>query len=282
MPRPPADPNIVLIGARRSPLADLYHRYLELSLGAAMGSILLAIILVNSLFAILYMVSGGVANAAPGSFLDAFSFSMQTLATVGYGGMYPASDAAKMISDVESLVGMMVTAVATGLVFTRFTQTRPALRFTSKIVVCTMRGVPTLMCRVGNDRGNLVVEARARLVMIRHAPEPDGTPFYEILDLPLVRSDSILFTRSWTLMHRITPDSPLYGMDAARLKAEEVEISASLVGVDETSLQTVHARKTWSDEDILIGYRLADLLRALPDGRLEADTRRFDEVTPEA
>lgn len=274
MPRKPLDPDIVIVGDEHRLFADLYHRFLEMGFGGAMLSIVLAIVAVNTFFALVYLATGGVANAEPGSFLDTFSFSMQTLATIGYGGMYPASATAKLVSDAESLVGMMVTALATGLVFTRFAQTRLALRFTSKIVVCQLHGVPALVCRVGNVRANLVVEARARMVLVRNEPEPDGAPFYRVLDLPLVRSESIVFTRSWTLMHRITPDSPLYGMDPEKLEAQEAEITASLVGVAETSLQTVHARRTWKSGDILIGYKLAD-------GRLEADTRRFDQVVPE-
>ena len=280
MARPPIDPNVVLVGESPRGFADLYHQFLELRFGAALGVILLGLFGINTVFALGYLVFGGVANAEPGSFLDAFSFSMQTLATIGYGAMYPQGTAAKILSDIEAVCGLMATALATGLVFTKFTQTRPALRFTSKIVVSHHQGTPALVFRVGNDRGNLIVDATVRLVLMRTELAPDGSPVYKRTDLALVRDRSILFTRSWTLFHLLTPDSPLHGLTRERVLAEEIEISASLVGVDDTSLQTVHARKTWTEEDILFDHRLADILRPLPDGRIEADARRFDQVVP--
>lgn len=274
----PVEPGFKMVGNRRAPLRDLYHSFLLLSLPAAVVVVALGLLVINTGFALLYLWVGGVANAAPGSFLDAFSFSMQTLCTIGYGAMYPQSDAAKIVSDIEGLSGLMATALATGLLFTRFARPRGALRFTSRVVITSLDGVPTLMFRVGNDRGNLIAEAQARLVMTRTEIFPDGKPFYRQLDLPLVRDRSIHFNRSWTLMHPITPASPLHGLDAARLVADEVEITCAITGVDDISSQHIHARKTWTDQEILFGHRLVDLLRILPDGTVEADVRRFDQV----
>jgi inward rectifier potassium channel len=278
MPPPPLPPNIVLVGQKRAFFRDLYHEFLQRSILQAIGLILAGIVVINTVFACLYLAFGGVANAQPGSFLDAFSFSIQTLVTIGYGSMYPESVAAKVLSDVEALTGLVVTAVATGLLFTKFTQTRATVYFTKKVVITPFEGVPTLMFRVGNERGNLIVDAQARLVLNRTEKTAEGHTFYRMYDLALVRDHSISFTRSWTVMHTITPTSPLYGMGPAELKAQEVEIACSVVGIDDTSLQPVHGRVEWEDTDILFGYRLADLIRHLPDGRLEADARRFDEV----
>lgn len=281
MARPPVETGVTLVGDDRSPLLDLYHTYLRLGMAQAIGVIVLGLLLINTAFALVYMVTGGIANARPGSFLDAFSFSMQTLATIGYGAMYPDSAAAKIVSNIEAAAGLLTTAVATGLVFTRLTRPATTLRFTSHVVITRHDGQPTLLCRVGNDRGNLVVDATARLVFMRRELDASGAPFYRMIDLQLVRDRSISFTRSWTLMHRVTKDSPLWGATPERLLAEEAEISALVVGTDDTSLLPLHARAQWSDEHIRLNHRMADLLRHLPDGTLEADVRRFDMVEPD-
>lgn len=281
MARPPVVNGVVLVGGERPLLPDLYHSYLRLSLPQALGVILSGLILLNSAFAVIYLLFGGVANARPGSFLDAFSFSMQTLATIGYGAMYPESPLAKIVSDVEALAGLMATAVATGLVFTRLTRPDTTLRFTRNVVVTMHEGAPTLMCRVGNDRGNLVVDATARLVYQKRVGGSSDSPSYRMIDLELVRDRSISFTRSWTLMHRITPGSPLWGMTPERLHEEDAEINALVAGTDDTSLLPLHVRASWDEETIRLNHRLCDLLRRLPDGTLEADVRRFDEVEPD-
>jgi inward rectifier potassium channel len=279
MAAPP--PGFIVHGENRNPLRDLYHRFLKLSFLAAIGLITAVLVAINGVFAAIYLGIGGVANAAPGSFLDAFSFSMQTIATIGYGAMYPAEPLAKVVSDVEALAGLLVTALSTGLLFAKFSQTRGTVVFSRHAVVTPVDGVPTLMFRVGNERGNLIVEAQARVVLTRTEHTKEGQLFYRMYDLTLVRDRSISFTRTWTVLHRITPDSPLYGLDPAGLAAQEIEVQCSVVGIDDTSLQPVHGTRTWLDGEILFGRRLSDLLTPLPGGVLEVDLRKFDDVEPD-
>ena len=281
MATPPPESGITLIGGERGRYSDLYHTYLRLPMASALGVILGGLVALNAIFAVIYLIIGGIANARPGSFLDAFSFSMQTLATIGYGAMYPESPAAKIVSNLEAMAGLLATAVATGLVFTRLTRPAATLRFTSNIVITLHDGVPTLICRVGNDRGNRLVDATARLVYMRRERGHGSAPFYRMIDLELVRDRSISFTRSWTLMHRITQSSPLWGLTREKMLQDEAEITALVVGTDDTSLLPLHARMSWDEDHILLNHRLCDLLRHLPDGSLEADVRRFDAVEPD-
>lgn len=276
------DPSVRYIGETSAPLRDLYHSFLLLSFPQAIGAIVVGILVLNTVFASIYLMIGGVTNMAPGSWLDAFSFSMQTLATIGYGTMSPESPAAKLLSDVEAVVGLVVTALATGLLFTRFSRPPGTLRFTRHAVITRHNGQPTLIFRVANDRGNLIVEAQARVVLMRTETTLEGDLFYRMIDLPLVRDRSLHFTRSWTLMHRIDPGSPLYGLNTADLATQEIEITCSIVGVDNISLQPTHGRYTWDDKAILIGFRMADLLTPLPDGTVEANVAKFDLVEPDA
>jgi inward rectifier potassium channel len=281
MPPYTPPPGLVLKNARPAPFLDLYHRFLALSFPAALGVILAGLFGIDLFFSFAYLAAGGIANAGPGSFLDAFSFSTQTLATIGYGAMYPESGAAKLLSDAEAFAGLLTTALATGLLFAKFSQTRPALAFTKQCVVCVHDGIPTLMFRAGNDRGNLIVDAHARVVMVRTEKTKEGRPFYRMYDLQLVRDRSISFTRTWNLMHPITPSSPLYGYGPEEFARDEVEIGVSLVGTDDTSLQPVHGRTLYTDKDVRFGWRLADILRPLPSGDVEVDLARFDLVEPD-
>lgn len=277
----PAPDDFVLFGAKRAPFRDFYHGFLQLSFPAAFLGIVAAVLTINTAFALLYLFFGGIANADPNSFIDAFSFSMQTIATIGYGAMYPQSPAAKLISDMEALSGMMVTALATGLLFTKFSQTRATLSFTRNMVITQHDGQPTLMFRIGNERGNLIVEAQARLVLTRTETTSNGSLFYRMYDLKLIRDRSVSFTRSWNLMHTISPDSPLYGLNAEDLAKQEVEIVCAVVGIDDTSLQPIHGRWTWTDSQILFSHRLKDMLAPQANGKIHVYLNHFDEVEPE-
>src|SRR3954454_8994902 len=156
-----------VIGVRRAPFRDFYHAFLRLPWWVAMASIVVSYLALNAGFGLAYTFIGGIANARPGSFGDAFYFSVQTMGTIGYGSMYPIRPAANVLVVIESVTGLIVTAVATGLVFTKFSQSTARLVFTHQAVIAPMDEVPTLMFRLGNERGNQIMEAHIRLAMIR-------------------------------------------------------------------------------------------------------------------
>jgi inward rectifier potassium channel len=143
-----------------------------------------------------------------------------------------------------------------------------------------MEGVPTLMIRVGNERGNSIVEATLHMTLSRTVRTAEGVTFYKLLDLKLVRERSPAVSRSWTVLHRIEEGSPLYGATPESLKADEAELMATLSGTDDTSYQPVHARQEYEHTDVLWGARHADILSETPDGNLLLDIRRFHEVVP--
>ena len=278
-PQPSVQP-IIVVGVQKAPFRDIYHRFLRLSWPLALGAIVAVFLLLNVLFAVVYWKSDGIANARPGSFADAFFFSVQTMGTIGYGSMYPSTPFANAIVVVEAVFGLLVTAVATGLVFTKFSQSSARIQFTGHATIAPWDGVPTLMLRIGNERGNLILEAQVRVILIRTEKTKEGVTFYKMIDLPLVRDRSPAFTRSWVVMHTITKDSPLHGATPESLKASEVELAVSVIGTDDTSLQPVHARREYADNEILWGMRHADVLHEREDGRIVLDLNRFHEVVP--
>jgi len=161
------DDEVRVVGAPRTGARDAYHWLLTVPWWAAISLIVGAYLLLNSLFALAYLASGGIINADPGSFADAFFFSIQTMGTIGYGSMYPATRTANVLVVAESVVGLLVTALATGLVFVRFSLTRARVVFSSRIAIGPIDGVPTLMIRVGNERRGRIVGATFRLTLAR-------------------------------------------------------------------------------------------------------------------
>ena len=152
--------------------------------------------------------------------------------------------------------------------------------FSEKAVVTPMDGVPTLSFRVGNERGNAIVEAVVRVSLVRTERTAEGMTFYRLVDITLSRDRSPAVARSWTVMHPITKGSPLFGKTPGDLAREEIELIVTLVGVDDTSLQPVHARKTYVDGDFRWGARHADILEEHPDGSIVLDVRKFHDLIP--
>jgi len=221
----------------------------------------------------------GIANAAPGSFADAFFFSVQTMGTIGYGSMYPATRLPDAVVVAESDTGLVVTALATGLIFVRFSQTRVRVIFSSNVAIGPMDAVPTAMVRVGNERSGRIVGATFRLTLMRTTRTAEGVVVYRTDDLPLLRDRANALARSWMILHRIERGRPLLGDTPESLDACEAELTLAVAGTDETSLQPVHAQHTWGHRSSVWGARLADVTSETPDGNLLVDMGRFHELT---
>jgi inward rectifier potassium channel len=279
---PGADYEIRIIGDRPSPLRDFYHLLLRRPWRVTIAAISGTFLAVNAVFAALYVAVGGLAHAQPGSFWDAFFFSVQTMGTIGYGAMFPDSLAANAVVVLESITGLTLTALATGLVFAKFSRSTARLLFSRHAVITTLNGAPTLMFRLGNQRGNLIVDAQLRVVLIRTERTAEGGTFYRMLDLPLTRQRAMTLTRSWNALHVIDASSPLHGETVESLAAKEIELQVQVLGLDDITMQTVHAQHRYFAKDVLWGHKMADVLSETPDGHLLLDLRRFHDVEPDA
>jgi inward rectifier potassium channel len=271
----------VVVGRRRWGIRDAYHFLLIspwwLDLLLITGTFLSA----NVLFACAYMAVGGVANARPLSFSDAFFFSVQTMGTIGYGEMYPVSLSANLLVTAEAVFGLVLTALATGLVFAKFSAVRPRVVFADQAVITPVNGVPTLMLRISNERGNYIAEVEVRLLLMRTEVTLEGRILYRMRDLNPVRSRSPAFSRGLTVMHTIDESSPLNGATTESLRSTDAEIIIALVGIDGTTGQYVHARNSYLDDEILFGHHFADMVTELPDGRIRLDLRNFNKIEPD-
>jgi inward rectifier potassium channel len=274
------DYEVHILNAPRPGLRDLYHAMLRVPWWAALLVIIGGYLMLNGIFAAIYLTAGGIANTRPGSYADAFFFSVQTMGTIGYGNMYPATTAANVLVVAESVTGLVVTALATGLVFVRFSQVRPRVAFSTKIAIGNMDGVPTLMIRVGNERRSMIVDTHFRVTLMRTTRTREGMVVYRSMELPLVKERAPALQRAWMIMHRIVEGTPLHGDTAESLATDEVELVVELIGTDDTSLQQVHAAHRYFAGNIAWNARLADIVTELPDGNMQIDLNRFHEVVP--
>lgn len=259
---------------------DLYHRALTISWPVFFSSLAFVFLVLNSIFASLYEFGGSaIANQNPKGFAGAFFFSVETLATVGYGDMHPQTLYGHLVATLEIFVGMSGIALATGLIFARFSRPRAKIMFSRFAIVRPIDGQTTLMVRTANARQNVIVEARARLRLMRVERSTEGYVLRKIYDLKLVRDQQPMFYLGWNLMHVIDESSPLFGETPESLDAQDASLLLTIEGSDENTSQTMQARFSWPADDIRWQHRFVDLIREV-NGVSHIDYSHFDDVEP--
>jgi inward rectifier potassium channel len=270
------------VGVRRFDLRDPYHFAVSLSWP---GFILVMIgvwLTINLLFATLYVVRpGDVANAAPGSFSDAFFFSVETLATVGYGVMAPATLYGHVVSAAEIVTGTAFTAIVTGLLFVRFSRPKAKILYSEDAVVTTRNGKPALMLRIANGRQSLMTGANARLFVLLAENTAEGGFFRRVHDLRLMQSYLPVFAMPWTLVHVIDESSPLFGHTAETLAAATTRIFVTISARDQALAALVEDMKDYPAAHIRFGMHFADAVMVDGTGTATADLTRISLLEPD-
>jgi inward rectifier potassium channel len=269
-------------GVSRFDMRDPYHLAVALTWPQFIATLLVMYLLVNVAFAIFFWsVPGSVANARPYSFSDAFFFSIETLATVGYGEMYPATLYGHVIAATEIVCGLGFTAILTGLTFVRFSRPRAKLVFASHPVVAMHNGKPTLMLRVGNGRADVLLDAVTKLNVLLSVTTSEGKLFRRAQELRLERAHLPVFPLTWTLMHVMDERSPLYGYDAAKVAAARAQMFVTLEARDPTLATSVYEIRNYATEDVRFGMRYVDAITIEADGTLVADLTKIGEMEPD-
>ncbi len=261
-------------------LSDLYYWLLTTSRINFVASILIAYLGVNAVFALAYMGVGGIENARAFNFTDAFFFSVQTMATIGYGRMVPISALANLLVTAEAGMGLFGMAVAASLLFARFTRATAGVRFTHNAVITLFDGKPTLMFRIANQREARIHEAQINMVVARQTDTAEGHAYRRLADLKPVRSLNPIFELSWMVMHVIDEDSPLWGVTPQDMEESVVAVSVVFSGHHEGFQQRVHARHTYTQSLIEWDRRFADIISRDEDGSLVVDYALFDTLLP--
>jgi len=275
--------NVVREGIPWFSSMSLYHTLVTTTWTRFLGLVTLGYLAANLLFAAAYFALGPLALHGPSTatpfqyLLQCFFFSIQTLATIGYGVVSPATLTANVIVAVESVAGLVGFAVVSGIAFARFARPVGRFMFSERAVIAPFQEGMALMFRTTNARQNQMLDVHARVLMVRRSE--DGRPGREYHELALERAHVAFFPLVWTVVHPITETSPLWGEDAASLRACEPEFIVLVSGVDETFSQTVFARTSFRGDEVEFGARFVDLFdRSRGDGVLRADVTRLSEV----
>ena len=270
-------------GIRSTQTWSPYHDLLTMSWRRFVLVTLGVFIALNVVFAFAYALCGPAALTGASAtrigphLLESFFLSVQTLATVGYGHLAPASVAANLISVVEMFLGFLMYAIAAGLVFARFSRPMAKLVFSDRAVVAPHKDGMALMFRFANVRRNQLVEVAVKVLFSKLEDEAAGpVRRYHTLDLERERVQFIPL--HLTVVHPITPQSPLYGLTHDDLTRGAAEVMVLVTAMDETFSQTVHARTSYTHEEIEMGSRFTSVLSLAEDGMVEMDLRRFHEV----
>ncbi|MFS6826902.1 ion channel [Cyanobium sp. ATX-6F1] len=260
-----------------------YHLMLAIPWPGFVGLIAASYLALNLAFALLYLLDpggiGGVPGGGPAGFAEAFFFSVQTLGSIGYGVLHPASLWVNLVVTLEALGGLIFIAVTTGLAFARFSRSRARILFSEVATIEPWNGVPTLTFRIANVRRNGILDGRMRLYLALEELSSEGFRLRRLVPLTLLREQSIHFQLMWTLMHTIDDQSPLQGHTAESLAARHGELLVAFQGVDETLQSPVHARWTYRPGDLRLNARFADIVVDDEDSRV-LDFSRFNETVP--
>ena len=260
---------------------DLFHHFMTMSWPRLFGTLAVFFLAFDLLFGFLYHLAPGcIANLSPPGFAGAFFFSVETLATVGYGDMHPQTLYGHVVAMAEIFVGLMSLALITGIMFARFSRPRARFLFTRNAVVRPIDGKLTLLVRAANQRQNVVQDASAQLRMLRDEITEEGFRIRRVIDLPLVRSQHPMFVLGWTIMHVIDDASPLKSETAESLLELGAAFILSVSGTDETTGQMLMARAEYPSSAIRWSEAFRDILEVGEDGTLFIDYGKFHDVEP--
>ena len=258
---------------------DIYHSCLSMTWLGFFSGVALAFMMLNVLFASLYMIAPeGIANLFPRNILGAFFFSVETLATVGYGNMHPISVLTHLVATVEMFIGLSGSAILTGLIFARFSKPRARILFANSPVMTVVNGQSTLMIRTANARQNFIVDASAKLSMLKVERTLEGARFRRVIDLKLVRTSQPMFFMGWTIMHVVDESSPLFGLTAADFKAKDMSFVVIVKGTDESTTQQMQARQVYEHTDVKWQHRYVDAIYVDADGVSHIDYTLFHDT----
>lgn len=267
------------IGASRFDLSDPYHLALTVRWPAFLAALVCAYGLITTSFGLLYLLRpDSITGAHGGSLADRMFFSIETLATVGYGEMYPATVYGHLVASAEIVTGMAFTAIMTGLIFVRFSRPRSKFVFSDWVVITTHNTKPTLMVRIGNGRTSLLTRTVVQVNALINEASPEGGRYRRVHELALTRASFPIFPLISTFMHVIDDSSPLVGFDLTGLSQTDMRLLVSIEAHDPALGANVQDLRTYKGPDLRAGWRFIDAVTVLADGGVIADLTRISLI----
>jgi inward rectifier potassium channel len=260
---------------------DPYHLMLSVSWKMFFFSIGLGYLCLNAIFALLYLLGGdSLVGARPGNFEDAFFFSVQTFASIGYGVISPKTSYAHGIVTLEAIMSLLTIAIVTGLTFSRFSRPTTRVLFSKNVLITSYNGHPTLILRTANARHNHIAEAQAQLYFTRDEETLEGNRIRRFYALTLSRAHTPSFMLSWNIMHTIDETSPLYNVTLEEFRECGGQLIISIAGVDETANYNIHVRNTYGVNEVLWDHHFIDIIYTDEVGDRYIDYNKFHHTRP--
>ncbi len=262
--------------------SDTYNTLITMSWSKFMLLILTAYLIINTLFAWCYILIGIQSlNGANGlnkndQFFDAFFFSAQTISTVGYGHISPRGMMASSVAAFESMLGLLAFALATGLLYGRFSRPSAKIKYSENMIIAPYQDGKGLMFRLANYRNNQLIEIEARLVLAINEDD-NGKIMRRFFPLELERKKISLLTLSWTIVHPINEESPIKGLTAGDLDKGDAEFLVMLKAFDDTFSQTVHSRTSYQYEEIIWDAKFKPVIETDDNGILILDMSKIND-----
>lgn len=258
---------------------SLYHAALNMKWPWFIAGLVIIYGLVNLFFALLYLAQGPTAfpsiqeYSTLGRFGELYSYSVQTITTLGSSPLKPEGWGAHTILSLEGFTGMLGFAVLAGLIFARFSNPRVKIKFTRNALVAPYQGGQALMFRLINERSDDLIDVQAEVAV--SLTGPDGKRHFH--ELPLERNRVAFFPLSWTVVHPITPESLLYRFAETDMTQTDVEVLVFITAVDEQLSRTVYAKSSYKGEEILCGYKFVNIIERDEKGGMFVNPARLDE-----
>jgi inward rectifier potassium channel len=274
--------NVRRVGLSFLESLDLYHSLLTMPWWKFFLVTFANYLVINLLFATIFFALG--ADALGGitetelteRFLDDFYFSVQTFTTVGYGHLFPRSNTANLLVVLNAFLGSLFFALATGLLFARFSRPTAKIEFSHRALIAPYRDITGFEFRIANQRRSQLIDVSARVLLVLNETV-DGTTKRRFHNLSLERERVAFFPLTWTIVHPIDESSPLYGRTEADLRSAEAEFTVLLTATDDIFAQMVHARTSYLGDEVVWGAKFTDPFVASDDGILRVDLRRLHE-----
>ena len=274
--------NVKKTNIRFSEKINIFHPLVNMSWSRFMVLIVSCYFMVNIAFAGVYMAIGvehltditGLSRFE--QFMEAFFFSAQTVTTLGYGRVAPVGIPANSVAAIESMLGLLAFALATGLLYGRFSKPTARIRYSAHAVVAPYHDINGFMLRVVNPLDNHLLEVEATLTLSMKRKDSDLREFHQ---LELERARVVFFPTTWTIVHPITPSSPLYGLTEEEFRERDPEFIIMLRAFDESFSQTVYSRSSYKAHEVYWGRKFVYVARP-EKGRLTVDVSRIDETEP--
>lgn len=266
------------VGVEETLWTDVYHRMMRMTWPRFFAFVFFCFITINLFFATLYALSpGALSDGGKSDFWTEFTFSVETFSTIGYGNIYPVSAYGNFLVTIEAGTSLILTALLTGLIFSKFSRPSARIIFSQNIIWTMQNGEPVISVRLGNIRANQVFDGRARMTLLRDETTAEGERIRRMVDLKLVRNTTPLFALSWTLFHPINAESPLAGLTFETIPQSGWEIIVTFVGLDQDMAQTIAAHSTYRAEHILKARKFVDMIHT-ENGVRHVDFSKLHDV----